>query len=364
MHRATGAGAQAFAAISSGSGTGKNNTIQGMTFDLSGGVGIYVTSDNINIGGNFFNGNGTAVNAINLNSIGGNRTVNGNNAVGFTGPALVNPTATDIFCGNNFLGCRIAGQTSGVVSVDVQAVAGTYNFNLPTGAGTSGQPLLSGGGGAAPMTFERLPLSGLVQGATNTVLANPTNATANFAAFSMPSCSTAASALNWTTNTGFICNSAIASTTVATTSVTTNASFFPLFVASSSNGNQAVDLGAGLTFNPSSNILSTTGVILSAVVPVTLSGAGVSLVRSIGNGGGYFYDVGTGDTAASSIAFRNKSTFETGFTMTFGGRFDSVGGYSSNGTNGLSATTTIRDAAGTGTCSLIFTGGLKTGGTC
>ncbi len=47
-------------------------------------------------------------------------------------------------------------------------------------------------------------------------------------------------------------------TNVATTAVTTNATFYPLFVASSSNGNQAADLGTGLTFNPSTNTLTTT----------------------------------------------------------------------------------------------------------
>lgn len=45
---------------------------------------------------------------------------------------------------------------------------------------------------------------------------------------------------------------------VATTSVSTNASFYPTFVASSTNSNQAIDLGTGLTFNPSTNNLSTT----------------------------------------------------------------------------------------------------------
>lgn len=35
-----------------------------------------------------------------------------------------------------------------------------------------------------------------------------------------------------------------------------------------------------------------------------------------------------------------------------------------SGVLGLSATKTIRDAAGTGTCTLIFTSGLLTGGTC
>lgn len=44
----------------------------------------------------------------------------------------------------------------------------------------------------------------------------------------------------------------------ATVATTTNASFFPLFAASSSNSNQPFNLGTGLTFNPSTNNLSTT----------------------------------------------------------------------------------------------------------
>jgi hypothetical protein len=47
----------------------------------------------------------------------------------------------------------LPGSSSGVISVLPQAAAGTYNFNLPTTAGTSGQVLTSGGGGAAPMTW-------------------------------------------------------------------------------------------------------------------------------------------------------------------------------------------------------------------
>ena len=47
-------------------------------------------------------------------------------------------------------------------------------------------------------------------------------------------------------------------TKIGTTSTSTNASFYPLFVPSSSNSNQAVNLGTGLTFNPSSNTLTTT----------------------------------------------------------------------------------------------------------
>lgn len=39
-------------------------------------------------------------------------------------------------------------------------------------------------------------------------------------------------------------------------------------------------------------------------------------------------------------------------------------GFSANGTAGVSKTVTVRDAAGTGTCTLIFTTGIYTGGTC
>lgn len=49
-----------------------------------------------------------------------------------------------------------AGNTSGTVTVQPQAAAGTYNFNLPTSAGSSGQPLLSGGGGSTAMSFGTL----------------------------------------------------------------------------------------------------------------------------------------------------------------------------------------------------------------
>lgn len=53
-----------------------------------------------------------------------------------------------------------AGNTSGAVTIQPQAAAGTYNFNLPTSAGTAGQPLLSGGGGGTAMSFGTLGIAG------------------------------------------------------------------------------------------------------------------------------------------------------------------------------------------------------------
>ena len=65
----------------------------------------------------------------------------------------------------------LAGTTSGAVTVQPQAAAGTYNFNLPTSAGSSGQPLLSGGGVGAAMTFGTLGIGG---GGTNCSAASGT----------------------------------------------------------------------------------------------------------------------------------------------------------------------------------------------
>ncbi len=54
----------------------------------------------------------------------------------------------------------LAGTTSGTVTIRPAAAAGSYNFNLPTSAGTSGQPLLSGGGSLGPMSFGTLSVGG------------------------------------------------------------------------------------------------------------------------------------------------------------------------------------------------------------
>jgi hypothetical protein len=75
----------------------------------------------------------------------------------------------------------ITGSTSGVVSLVVSPEAGTYDFWLPTTAGTTGQPLLSGGG-AGPQTYGPLNLAGGA-GVVTGVLpnANTTAASANTA---------------------------------------------------------------------------------------------------------------------------------------------------------------------------------------
>lgn len=50
----------------------------------------------------------------------------------------------------------LAGNSSGTVTIAPQAASGTFNFNIPITAGTSGQPLLSQGGGATAMSWGAL----------------------------------------------------------------------------------------------------------------------------------------------------------------------------------------------------------------
>lgn len=57
-----------------------------------------------------------------------------------------------------------SGSASGTVTIQNPSTTAAFNFNLPTGAGTSGQALLSGGGGATAMSFGTL---GLAAGGTN-----------------------------------------------------------------------------------------------------------------------------------------------------------------------------------------------------
>ena len=65
----------------------------------------------------------------------------------------VSPNSSGRFyvTGSGSLG--LVGVSSGTVSISTQAAAGTYNFNLPTTAGSSGYFLTSAGGGATAMTW-------------------------------------------------------------------------------------------------------------------------------------------------------------------------------------------------------------------
>jgi hypothetical protein len=78
----------------------------------------------------------------------------------------------------------------------------------PTGS-TSGQAILSTGASSAP-AWGNLTLGGLQTIAANTVIGNATGSTASPTAITVTGCNGAAQALQWTSGSGFGCNSNIA----------------------------------------------------------------------------------------------------------------------------------------------------------
>lgn len=80
-------------------------------------------------------------------------------AVFDTSPAITTPTITT----PTFVTSTIySGSSSGAVTLQTQAAAGTWNWNWPTTAGTAGQVLTSQGGGSTAMTWTTVAGTGTV----------------------------------------------------------------------------------------------------------------------------------------------------------------------------------------------------------
>lgn len=107
---------------------------------------------------------------------GSNTQVQFNNSTALAGSAnftWVSPALTLGLAGSvtGQLALAPAGSGSGTVTIQNPSTTSAYNFNLPTTAGSLGQPLLSGGGGSTAMSFGTL---GIVGGGTNCVTASGT----------------------------------------------------------------------------------------------------------------------------------------------------------------------------------------------
>lgn len=68
--------------------------------------------------------------------------------------------------------------------------------------------------------------------------------------------------------------------------------------------------------------------------------------------------------SGGSLIGRNASGTTQWTISTTNGTMEVLNWYIANGQAGITATKTVRDSAGTGNCTLVFTGGLLTGGTC
>lgn len=152
------------------------------------------------------------------------------------------------------------------------------------------------------------------------------------------------------------------STQGTTVSTSTNASFFPLFVASSSNSNQVFNLGTGLTFNPSTNILSSTGLNLSSLSissliftdssknltssqPANPQGQGLTGATSYGANRVIFQNSGnTAFSSASALTFNGADSF----VLNSGNASSEIVSKNSNGGGGAEARVIIDRNGGGG----------------
>jgi hypothetical protein len=85
-------------------------------------------------------------------------------------------TTADITGNTSTAGVLVRGSTSGTISILPQAAAGTFNFNLPTTAGSAGQVLASAGGSSSPMTWVTPAINSAPQSFTTTGANNQTSA--------------------------------------------------------------------------------------------------------------------------------------------------------------------------------------------
>lgn len=103
--------------------------------------------------------------AAGTGSAGGSNTqVQFNNSTSLGGSAnltWVSPALTIGVAGTTTGQLGLASSTAtGTVTLQAPGVSSSYNFNYPTGAGTTGQPLISGGGGSSSNTFGTLGVFG------------------------------------------------------------------------------------------------------------------------------------------------------------------------------------------------------------
>jgi hypothetical protein len=189
-------------------------------------------------------------------------------------------------------------------------------------------------------TCTGLTLAAFPSMAANTALVNATSGSSVPTAFAMPSCSGAGSALSWTTNTGFGCNSSI--------TAATNANLTGPITSSGNATSIASQTGTGTKFvmdtGPTVSNLTTTGTTTTAVLVTTANTAGaVATFTQQNNSGGAGVTIIPGTDSPSVHALQITNAANTVGRHIFYGTGDALlaqgGGVVSIGANVMTAGT-------------------------
>lgn len=186
---------------------------------------------------------------------------------------------------------------------------------------------------ATTTTTPRLSLTFAAFGA-NTVLSNATGGSAVPTAFTMPSCSTSASALNWTAGTGFGCNSSITAATNAnltgpitstgnTTSIASQTGTGTKFVVDTSPTIITPTIASFVNANHTHADAAGGGTLASAVgLPIStgVSGLGSGVATFLGTpSSANLLSALTTKTGTGNAVFSNTPNLDNAFTITTAG---------------------------------------------
>lgn len=172
----------------------------------------------------------------------------------------------------------------------------------PVGS-TAGQAIVSTGPTTAP-SWSKVTATALAAQAANTVVANVNGSSASPTAFAMPSCSSANSALQYTSGTGFNCvtNSALTTGTLAQFAATTSAQLAG--VISDETGSGALVFGTGPAI---SGATITTGTINNTPIGSTTANTGAFTTLGASGNDALLYQT----TNAQSIPSGTATTVTT-----------------------------------------------------
>lgn len=268
---------------------------------------------NANVGGF---GDGTHVAAFTVN---GKGLVTAASSVAITNTG----TVTSVTCGAGLSGGTFSTSGTCALTTPVTVALGGTNATSASGTALDNISGFSSTGfvtrtGAGTYAFQSatngVTLGNLAQSAANTMLGNWTSGAANVSANAMPSCSTSASALKYTTSTGIGCNSAIDAATLGGSSKGTSGATIPLL-----NGANTWSTTQTLTLAPvftdQSGSRTALGLGTSATVNTGTSGATIPLLNA-GNSWSliqHYGDTSNGQITIDGAAGTGRSvSFTTG----------------------------------------------------
>lgn len=147
----------------------------------------------------------------------------------------------------------VVGPASGTPTATLGTLSGTVVTTTGVNDTNIGLSINTTSGAITPSWIGTIVNARLAVMPTNTVKANVTSGSASPTDYALGSCSTVSSALTWVLNSGFSCNTSITaniSTNSTITDITTNASFYPTMV-STTTGNLPLNISSSrFVMNP------------------------------------------------------------------------------------------------------------------